>query len=386
MARSGRSAVVVGLGAVAAVVMAVVFSVGSLASTVAHTESTAGAVPLTAGMEIGSSTWLTMPMGNLKVASDTFWELFVDRSPGRWSLVTPPGVASNGGLSLASNGSSGAIVGVHPSNRLTFSPLSVTSDFGRTYENGLDPSGLPSLPDAVADLGGRYVAIAHDRQSLIAATSTTGRWATILTVTSLARTSVGGPCGITGFEAVATYRSLSVAALQCVRPGVVAIVAVSGGSEVGSRLALPASWNASAVSVVRLVGDADSLTVLLEGGPLDARGIIAATMSGSRWSISSVDPLARGSDLRATAIGANGSAAILVRAVNGDEIVAQVRAGALWRSQSELPAVAVAVAITSGGLDLFAAESAKLLIYQEVASHFLLRQSIEVPIEFGSSG
>ena len=70
-------------------------------------------------------------MGGSVAQHNNFWQLFV-RPAGttRWKLVTPPGVADNGGLVLADGGQS-LVTGFRPSQYLTYSPLIATRDGGR---------------------------------------------------------------------------------------------------------------------------------------------------------------------------------------------------------------------------------------------------------------
>ena len=60
-------------------------------------------------------------MGGSAAGANQFWELFARAAASdRWELVTPPGVASNGGL-VAAGGPATLSVAFRPSQGLTFS-------------------------------------------------------------------------------------------------------------------------------------------------------------------------------------------------------------------------------------------------------------------------
>ena len=80
----------------------------------------------------------------------------------RWSLVTPPGVADNGGLVAAGAGAS-LVVGFRPSQNLVFSPLATSTDAGRNWTPGLLDAGLADTPGAIAvGPSGRTLALLQD--------------------------------------------------------------------------------------------------------------------------------------------------------------------------------------------------------------------------------
>ena len=89
-------------------------------------------------------------MGHLDDPTNTFWEVFTLPSGGqRWTEHTPPDVADNGGLVIAST-SAGAVIGFRPSELLSFSPLAITTDGGNTYAPGLLSGGLADVPDSLS--------------------------------------------------------------------------------------------------------------------------------------------------------------------------------------------------------------------------------------------
>jgi hypothetical protein len=148
----------VAIGATTVVVAVVVLIIVALAGadngatgTEAGPSSTGPAVPLAAASTRPSGAVATVAMGDLADPANTFWEMFV-RAPGsaQWSLATPLGTASNGGL-VAGGGPSGSVTaGVLPSAFLTFSPVASSRDLGATWAPGLLPGALLSAPDALA--------------------------------------------------------------------------------------------------------------------------------------------------------------------------------------------------------------------------------------------
>src|ERR1700736_6878478 len=101
-------------------------SFGLLAAALLPTPAGAAVArpPLESAVSTSSGSWVILPMGDLSEPDNTFWQLF-RAAPGssHWSLVTPPGVADNGGL-VAGAAAGSILMGVLPSRLLHFSPLS----------------------------------------------------------------------------------------------------------------------------------------------------------------------------------------------------------------------------------------------------------------------
>src|SRR5579863_5486555 len=89
--------------------------------------------PLSTSLVTPQGTWAVAVMGGSAATDNNFWQLFVrPAGASRWSLVTPQGVADNGGL--VAGGASGSVtVGFRPSQDLTFSPLATSTDAGRKW-------------------------------------------------------------------------------------------------------------------------------------------------------------------------------------------------------------------------------------------------------------
>ena len=121
-------------------------------------------------LSTATGTWAVVPMGG----SPAFWQLL--RYPARgngWSLVTPPGVADNGGLVLADLGGQSLVAGFRPSEDLAFSPLATTEDGGKTWSPGILDAGLADVPDALAaGADGHLLALLSDGRAEESASST----------------------------------------------------------------------------------------------------------------------------------------------------------------------------------------------------------------------
>jgi hypothetical protein len=88
-------------------------------SSAGSTASTMPPVSMATSLDTARDSWAVVPMS----ANPAFWQVFVrPASSATWQLVTPQGVADNGGLVAAGTGGS-LTVAVRPSQGLTFSPL-----------------------------------------------------------------------------------------------------------------------------------------------------------------------------------------------------------------------------------------------------------------------
>lgn len=105
--------------------------------------------PLATSLAAGAVTWAAVPMGAASGPNE-FWQLFALPAGGRWALVTPPDVATNGAIALAPSAGRSLAAGIRPSLLLGFSPVTSTPDGGRSWSADSPESGLASVPDALA--------------------------------------------------------------------------------------------------------------------------------------------------------------------------------------------------------------------------------------------
>jgi hypothetical protein len=162
--------------------------------------------PLDSSWATAQGSWAIVPMGHLGQQTDTFWQvLFRGSGAGRWSLVTPPGVATNGGI-VGDSGPAGAVtVGVEPSRDLRYSPVARTTDAGVTWASGVLAWGLLDVPDAMSATphGGVLALVRTGGGSLARSGATLTAWSIETTRRALASSAPGHACGVTDLRAVA---------------------------------------------------------------------------------------------------------------------------------------------------------------------------------------
>jgi hypothetical protein len=330
-------------------------------------------------------TWAVAVMGGSAAAENNFWQLFVrPAGASRWSLVTPPGVADNGGL-VAAGGAASLLVGFRPSQGLAFSPLAASTDAGRVWTPGLLDAALADVPDGISVApSGQVIALLSDgsiQTAGTAAAATAGQWSQLTTLHALAATAPGQTCGLLGLNAVSfgPNKKNPVTAGSCVRPGVAGVFTDSGGTWLAAGPAVPAGWARRQVQVLGLGSTAGGNVALLLAGS----ELIAAWSTGSGWTTSAV--LGGVAGVRAAGFGADGSAWVLLGGGRAETIGGP---GSAWRGLPAVPAGTATLAPGPGGsFDALAVAGSRLTVWQvgAAATAWTKAQAITVPIEYGSS-
>ena len=226
----------------------------------------------------GNADWAVIQLGGSSAHHENFWELFVRPAGSRaWQLATPPGVASNGGLILASAGPS-VIAGFRPSQQLTFSPLAMTTDQGKSWSQGnLVSPGLAAGPDALAAGPDGQLLALTDTGTVRVGTHLGASWRALAGRTTLADTAAGRACGLVSLSAVAFDGAGTPAAGgACRTPGVVGLFTFGRGGWQPAGLKLPAAFGHLTVSVLGLAAFSGRTTALLAIGHGAAASIVAA--------------------------------------------------------------------------------------------------------------
>jgi hypothetical protein len=346
--------------------------------------------PLSTSLVTPQGTWAVAVMGGSAASENNFWQLFVrPAGANRWSLVTPPGVADNGGL-VAGGASTSMLIGFRPSQDLAFTPLAASSDMGKTWAPGLLDADLADVPDAMAVApSGRTLALLHDGSIEVAATAaaaSAGQWSPLTTLSALAASAPGRSCGLVAVNAVSFGpNETPMAAGSCVRRGVAGVFADTGGTWQAAGPALPTGFGGEQVQVLGLASTAGGNVALLLAGT----SLAAAWSNGTRWTVSA--PVAAGAGgVSASGFGPDGSVWVLLGGGRAENIIG---AGGSWRALPPVPAGSQTLAAPgtaarpsgSDGYDALAVSGSRLTVWQLAGAAWARVQVINVPIQYGSS-
>lgn len=364
-ARSWRyRASVLAAAAASATALAACGSAGS--STSAGNQLAEAAPSLATSLTTAGNSWAVIPMS----ANPAFWQVFVRPAASQaWQLVTPPGVADNGGLVAAGTGGS-LTVAVRPSQNLTFSPLATSTDGGARWSTGLIDANVAATPGALAASGSQLLALLRDG-TILASSDSGGTWRTLAAPGAVAGSPAGRACGVTTVTDVSfgITQGEVLAAGTCGTAST-GLFAYSAGA--WSRVSLPVSGR-----VVRMMPD----LVLVASGTR----LYAAWDTASGWPVSA--PLTAGDAGGVEASGslAPGGAWVLLP---GRRAAIVGGPGQPWRSLPEVPTgTAVLAAGPDGAVDALAASGSTLTVWRlgGAATEWSKIQTIGVPIQLGSS-
>jgi hypothetical protein len=345
---------------------------------------------LATSLVTGSGTWAVAVLGGSAASHDNFWQLFVrPAGAGRWRLATPPGVASNGGLVLASPGPTTVVAGFRPSQDLANSPLATSHDNGASWSPGILAAGLADVPDALAaaPAGGRLVALLGDGTTELSAPGGTA-WTRLATRRKLAASAAGTRCGLGPLTAVAfSPPGTPLAAAACTRPGLAGIFAYARGAWHLAGPVLPAQYGRRSVTVLRLTTTAGATMTLLMAGTGTAARLLTAwsTDGGARWALSRPLPVA-GATVRSAAFGPAHTAAVVL---TGNRAETSTGTAGAWRPLPALPpGTATLAAAAAGTWSALAVHGTRLTVWRLAAGGraWARTQTIAVPVQFGSSG
>jgi hypothetical protein len=383
----------------------------------------AATAPLATSLgQANGQAWAIVSMGGSTADDNSFWELFA-RPAGstQWALVTPPGVADNGGLVAAvPSAAQGLDVAVRPSQDLTFSPLALTGNGGKTWDTGLVDASVAAVPDALALGGGRMLVLLGDGAIDQAAASPAGipgegtsgaaqpsastAWTRLAAPGAIAGSAAGRDCHVTALTAVSlTAAGTPLVGASCARPGVAGIFTQAGAGWQAAGPALSGTLAAQPVKVLRLTaGDGAGTMALLQSGTGDGdrgpAGLLAAwTADGTHWTVSPPLPLS-GAQVLSSGVGPGATAAWVLLSSGRAATIAGPTApsapsapsssAAAWRPLPAPPhGTAVLAPGPGGALDALAVSggSAVTVFRLTPAGAWQQTQAISVPVQLGSS-
>jgi hypothetical protein len=377
-----------GLRASAVLAVAALAGCGAQHTPVTATAATVSPPSLALSVASAAGTWATVQMGGSAAQYENFWQLFV-RPAGAadWRLVTPPGMADNGGLLLASTGGRSLVTGFRPSQLITFSPLTSTSDDGAHWATGIVAGGLSDVPDALAAAPGSGDLIALLPGAVELSRPGGSGWTTLARVRSVADSAAGRACGLSGLTAVAfSPAGVPMAAGACTKAGAAGIFALDAGRWQAAGPALPAALAGQPVTVLRLTTAGGRQMALLSVGAGSAATVVAAwTASGSgRWELS---PGLRtgGKQVLSASFGPSGAAGLVLSGGDGEVLAGP---GSGWRQLPPLPSGSQVLAVGTGGqAEALASHGSVLTVWAAgpASPGWARDQAITVPIQYGSS-
>jgi hypothetical protein len=347
-------------------------------------------------------------MGNLSQPDNTFWQLFFRRDgASTWSnQVQATATATNGGLVLSPEGKS-LLVGVRPSQLLTFTPLISTADAGRSWSTGLISEGLAARPAALATSpSGGALALVNERggPEVLQSTGGLSSWQVLVTSKALTAIAPGRLCGpgsltAVGYAATTTSRTavgtpaVPVIGTSCRAPAVVGIFEERHGAwKVAGPKLPPGSGQAE---VLDLFSDGDMLGALIgQSGGRSTGGsgtslMAAWAATGRPWASSAPLRLAEGDRLLSYGATLGGNLFVLVAQPGSRDELAVVSAKSRgWQRLPSPPAGTATIAFGPGAaLDALATTSSVLTVWRLASNVGIWAKSqvVQVAIQYGSS-
>jgi hypothetical protein len=349
-------------------------------------------------------TWATLTMGRAGDALDTFGEVFFHPgcAPGSgcaggapWSLVTPPGVASNGGILIAAGSDGDMTAGFGVSLDLRFSPLAATTDAGSTWNGGILPVALAPRADALATSGPSHrLALAAPSPVGTGAVYTAGSdlstWTREVTHGDLAGAAARSGCSLGALSAVAVTAPApggDLVAGDCTGGGRAGVFRIGTGgragavADVGPRVT---SGGGGPVRVLRLVARSSGVSALVASGAgADTRLELATSTDGeATWTVSAA--YAPGRSVVSTSVTDAGGFVVLL---GGGRAAAAIEPGQAWRSLPPPPAGTAVIASlgTTGTFEALVPSGSDLEVDALGPSGWRQVQRLAVPIQYGST-
>jgi hypothetical protein len=360
---------------------------GSQHGQAGGTGSVAPPPSLALSVTSSAATWATVEMGGSAAQYNNFWQLFVrPAGSARWQLVTPPGMASNGGFVLADPVGRSLTAAFRPSQQITYSPLASTTDAGAHWSTGRAASGLADVPDALAGGPGGSSLIALVPGVVQLSRADGSGWARLVTLRSLAAAAAGRACRLTRITAASfSLAGVPLVAGSCARAGVAGIFARSGGAWQAAGPALPAALSGQRVTVLRLAVTGGREMALLAVGSKSASTVLAAWAStGSGHWILSPPFRTQGSRVLSASFGPGGAVGLVLSSRRGETLTGP---GGTWRQPPALPAgTQVLVPGAGSAVQALATHRSIMTVWTgSQAAGWAQQQVIKVPILYGSS-
>jgi hypothetical protein len=354
--------------------------------------------PLSGGVSQSGAAMAVVPMGHLDDPANTFYETFSQASTGSWSLSTPVGTATNGGIVLSQPVTGmGAVLG--------WSNLRNAAGFGLASGRQSGTTGvLPDLarePSAVAfdPLTGE-VAVLRANASVSVGPSLGGPFHVATTTADLERTP-GLSCSLSRLTAIAftTQGQLAVGG-ACASGSSLGVFIQTTTSASGAPMGFSpaASWgDAGGESVVRLDPGGHGVVALVRFGGASPKLIALSLGTGASSpgrsegvSLSTAVPIAGALvSTAATGVGTSGTEELVaVRRPRGVAVL-ELPSASLGVPRTVAGLGSSTSAVTSDGAGRIVAfevtDGGTLTIRRWTGASWAVTQLIKVQVPYGSS-
>ena len=394
------------LGGVAAVAV-VLAACGSTAPSTDASPVPAG-LPAAQSLPGSGGTWATLAMGRHEDPLNTFGEVFYRSGCAgasgcgggpHWSLVTPPGVASNGGIMVAANPDGGLTAGFGVSLDLRFSPLAETTTSGSVWTGGILPVALAGVPDALAASGGtQRLALAAPAPladgGVLASTVDLSTWTRLAGRVAVSSAASAAGCVLGDLSAVAiTAQGDDLVAGDCNSGGRAGIFRVGEAGRsvpvvaIGPRVP---SGAGSDVRVERLVATGGVVSALVQQGT-GARSrleLSTSTDDASTWTVSA--PFATARPVLATGVTSAGGFVVLLGGggsggARSEAVLAEP--GRPWSVLATPPigTAVIAYGAGDGALEALVPSGSVLDVDRLGTVGWQRVQELKIPLQFGST-
>ncbi len=350
-------------------------------------------VSLDGSLATAGGTWAVIKMGHLDQFANTFWQLFVlHRGDTRWSLVTPPGFADNGGLVANSADDKSLVTGFQASQLNHFSPLAVTSDGGKNWAPGVLAQGLANVPDALAaSTSGEMLAlVGGSAPSVLTSGRDLSQWQPLVSEKSLATSAAGRTCAVTRLTAVGfAPGGQPIVGASCSNPGSVGIFEYTKGVWHSFAPRLPTSMSHATIQVVRLLSLSGTVSAIVAVRAGSDVKLIATRYLPRRnlWELSGALSVPTSAQVLSSGTTSSG-VFVALSSGKSERVEVQATFNGPWTQLPVVPKCTETVAFSSNGrVDALVSRDSVLADYTLDVSggRWELAQVINVPIQYGSS-
>ena len=351
-------------------------------------------VPLDGSLVTADATWAVVEMGHLDQLANTFWQLFVlHRGDSRWSLVTPPGFADNGGLVATSAKGTSLVTGFQANQLNHFSPVAASSDGGKTWAPGVLGQGIADVPDAMAaSITGKVLAlVGRPASSVLWSVGNLSDWQTLASEKSIASSPISRGCAVTSITAVSFVSGgQPIVGATCSHAGNVGIFEYADGTWRSFAPRLLTSISHATTQVLRLTSSSGIVSAIIAARTGSHTVLFAARLfpGQSHWAVSGALNVPKSAQVLSSGTSSGGGVFVALSSGTSESVEVEATFNGSWTQLPVVPKGTETVAFSENGrVDALVSSGSVLTDYTLDVSQRRWRQSqvVKVPIQYGSS-